>query len=207
MRIDHVLLASRDIDAAGAPLLREYGLASVPGGSHPDWGTGNRIVPLGDQYLEIIGVTDVDRAAANPLGRWINASTEVGDALVGLMVEPDDFDAVCARLSLTPTPGQRALPDGTSVSWRLAGMAEAMTRSVPCFICWDSRRGRLGGTAPEGGIGAAGISWLELGGDPEAIRAWLGADVAGLRLVGGEPGVRRMAITTDDGELILTERP
>lgn len=207
VRIDHVLLACRDIEATGVRLLRDYGLASVPGGTHPDWGTGNRIVPLGEQYLELIGITDHDRAATNPFGRWIAAQTRDGDALAGLMVEPDDFDAVCARLQLTPTPGQRALPDGTSLTWRLAGVAEAITRSLPCFISWGSPGKRLTDRVPEGGIDATGIAWVELGGEPEEIRAWLGGEASGLRLVGRKPGVRRMAITSADGELILDAHP
>ena len=208
MLVDHVLLATRDIDAAARHLLREYGLASVPGGAHAEWGTGNRIVPVGDQYIEIIGITDAAVAARSPLGRWITAHTADGDVLAGVMVEPADFDGVCARLGLTPTPGKRDLPDGTSVTWRLAGMAEAMTNTLPCFIAWDSRQGRLGAAAPEGGVRATGIAWLEFGGDADAVNAWLGdEDAPGLRRVGGDPGIRAVAIDTADGEVVLPEHP
>jgi hypothetical protein len=204
VRIDHVLLATADIAATADRLLAQYGLASVPGGAHPQWGTANRIVALGGPYLEIIGVTDPAVAEANPLGRWIRGQTAAGDVLAAVMVEPDDFTGVCARLSLTPTPGQRARPDGSTASWQLAGMAEALTRAVPCFIRWDSRDDLFDG---DGGVGATGIRELELGGDPAAIAEWLGGDVDGLRLVGGPPGIRRLAIDTRAGELVLPEHP
>lgn len=53
--IDHVVLGVQDLDVAGERLLSNHGLASVPGGRHSRWGTGNRIVPLGADHLESIG--------------------------------------------------------------------------------------------------------------------------------------------------------
>jgi len=61
--IDHVVMAVRDLDDAGDRLLRDHGLASVPGGRHARWGTANRIVPLGEDYIELIGVVDGEQAA------------------------------------------------------------------------------------------------------------------------------------------------
>jgi hypothetical protein len=201
MRIDHVLLATSDIEAAAERLRSEHGLISLDGGSHPHWGTANRVVPLGGPYLEIIGVADAAVAAGNPLGRWLGAAAANGDQLAGVMVEPDDFDAVCDRLSLVPTPGARTRPDGTSLSWRLAGMAEAMTRRLPCFIAWDHRDEAFDG---DGGVGATGIADVELGGDDAEIDAWLGGEhVAGLRRVGGAAGIRRMTISAAAGDIVL----
>jgi hypothetical protein len=45
LELDHVLLAVRDLQAAGSILEDRYGLASIEGGRHPDWGTANRIWP------------------------------------------------------------------------------------------------------------------------------------------------------------------
>lgn len=202
MRIDHVLLAVHDIEVTAGRLLESYGLASVPGGRHPGWGTANRIVPLGGQYLEIIGAADPLRAAENPFGQWVRARSADGDMLAGLMVDPDDFDAVCARLSLTPVHGERSRPDGTSASWRLAGVAEALARTLPCFISWDSRDDTFGDD-----LGASGIVELELGGDADEVSAWLGGQVDGLRLVGGRPGIRSLTIATGSGNVVLAEHP
>lgn len=207
VRIDHVLLASGDIEESADRLLSRYGLQSVRGGEHPQWGTGNRIVPLGGQYLEIIGVRDPARAAGTDLGRWVAASSSEGDALAGFMVEPDDFDATCARLSLAQTPGERTLPDGTSLCWRLAGVTEALPHGLPCFIAWDSRTGGLSGLAHDSAPADPGIAWLEVGGHPAAVREWLGDDIDALQLVGGAPGIRRLAVRTASQTVILDERP
>jgi hypothetical protein len=71
VELDHVLLAVTDLAAAGRELQARYGLASVEGGRHPDWGTANRIVPLGDSYLELIAVVDQAATADCLAGRCV----------------------------------------------------------------------------------------------------------------------------------------
>ena len=39
MRIDHVIIGARDIEAVADRLWERHGLASLPGGRHPGWGT------------------------------------------------------------------------------------------------------------------------------------------------------------------------
>jgi hypothetical protein len=50
-----------------------------------------------------------------------------------------------------------------------------------------------------------GITWLEVGGDEQVMRDWLGdeADQLPLRYVGGEPGLRAIGIDFEDGEIEL----
>jgi hypothetical protein len=48
-----------------------------------------------------------------------------------------------------------------------------------------------------------GLSWVEVGGDAERLRDWLGGEELPIRVVDGVPGVRRVAITTSDGELVI----
>jgi hypothetical protein len=84
MQLDHVLLAVTDLAAAGRELQARYGLASVKGGRHPDWGTANRIVPLGDSYLELIAVVDQAAAADSSFGRWVaSRASRLGRPLAG----------------------------------------------------------------------------------------------------------------------------
>jgi hypothetical protein len=49
MELDHVLIGVTDLAAAARELEARCGLVSVEGGSHPHWGTANRIVPLGNE--------------------------------------------------------------------------------------------------------------------------------------------------------------
>src|SRR5215213_9383959 len=58
LAIDHIVVPVSDLDRAAAEVEARYGLASVEGGRHPAWGTANRIVPLGDAYVELVAVAD-----------------------------------------------------------------------------------------------------------------------------------------------------
>ena len=42
LRIDHVLLAVENLDNAAGVLADRYGLTSIEGGTHSEWGTANR---------------------------------------------------------------------------------------------------------------------------------------------------------------------
>lgn len=100
MRIDHLVVAVRDLDEAARRYREELGLDSAPGGRHPGWGTGNRIVPLGDDYVELIALIDADEAAGHPSGRAVLAAAEGGDRLFATCVATDDIEGVASRLGL-----------------------------------------------------------------------------------------------------------
>lgn len=93
MRIDHVIVAATDLDAAAARLEREHGLRAAGGGRHEGLGTHNRIVSLGAGYLEILAVADAGEAARSRLGRALAAS--IARAAEGLMGWAVAVDASC----------------------------------------------------------------------------------------------------------------
>ncbi|QIG43223.1 VOC family protein [Nocardioides anomalus] len=200
MRLDHLILACADVDAAAARLLAEHGLGSVVGGEHPAWGTRNRIIPAGSAYVELMGVGDRAVAETTPLGRRVLEASADGDAWLGLAVEPDDLEATAARLGLPVSTGSRTRPDGSTLSWRSAGMEEMAARQVPFFLAWDGVRGA--DVHPDEG-GPAEVVEVELGGDSDELGAWLGGDVPGLTLVGGARGVRRVELRAPRGTFEL----
>ena len=68
-----------DLAAAGRELEARHGLASIEGGRHAGYGTANRIVPLGESYLELVTVADEAKAARSPFGSWVARSrSQVG---------------------------------------------------------------------------------------------------------------------------------
>lgn len=204
LAIDHVILCTRDLDAAARELFETHGLASIPGGRHQGHGTGNRIVPLGEGYVELIGVVEADEAAASPMGRWVRDAVARGDRLLALCLRSGDIDALGARLGLEPFPMSRARPSGAVLSWRLAGLDRAMgPERLPFFIAWDDPAGHAGHEAAGHRVAPSGIAWVELGGDPAHIRDWLGPHELALRLVGGPPGPRVVGIRTAAGEIVL----
>jgi len=204
MNIDHVILVTRNVDASADRVLDATGLDSLAGGDHEDWGTTNRLVPVGQQYVEILGINDLAVAEGHPIGRWVAAESAEADQLVAVALATDDLDEVCARLGLTPIPGARSGSDGADLSWRLAGVEAAISRGLPFFIEWTPPlTGGLPAAATENG---ATFERLDLGGDVAALTEWLGQDVPGLNLVGGEPGIREVVISTTTGPVHLNER-
>ena len=113
--IDHVIYAVDDLDAAGAALFDREGLASVPGGRHEGWGTANRIVPLGESYLELIAVVDVEEAEQSEFGRAVRRALTEDQPLVGWVVATDDIDAVAGRLDLEVEEKSREAADGSTL--------------------------------------------------------------------------------------------
>ena len=205
MRIDHVVLAVRDLDEAADRLAREHGLATMPGGSHPGWGTANRIAPLGADYVELLAVVDPEVARGTTLGRMLLERSANGDEWFAVCLADDDIDATASRLGLTVEDGSRERPDGTVVRWRGAGIEDPRrTPGFPFFIAWDVAPGQHPAAASlEQPCGATGIAWVEIAADPVAFDAWTGDAGVPVRLIAGEPRVSRVAVATPDGELVL----
>jgi catechol 2,3-dioxygenase-like lactoylglutathione lyase family enzyme len=202
-RIDHVVYAVRDLDAAARRYRDEYGLSSIPGGRHPRWGTANRIVPLGATYLELLAVEDP--SVAPDIARPLLEATEESDRWYSICVADDDLEATAARLGLEVRPGARTRPDGAEVRWRGAGFDDPNRPPwLPFFITWDVPDELLPGRAPAPPhpSGAVGIEAVEVGGDPAVLRAWLGDVALPIAVVGDEPGVRAVRLATDRGGVV-----
>ena len=95
MELDHVLIPLVDLSRAVTEFEGRYGLVSVEGGRHEDWGTANRIIPLGDSYLELVAVVDPAEASQSAFGRWV-ANAQAGRPL-GWAVRTDDLGAAARR--------------------------------------------------------------------------------------------------------------
>jgi Glyoxalase-like domain len=203
--IDHVIYAVDDLEAAGASLFEREGLASVPGGRHQGWGTANRVVPLGESYLELVAVVDADEAEGSDFGRGVLSGVTEDRPLVGWVVATDDIDAVAKRLDLDVERRSRERADGSTLSWKLAGMSRAMeTGAYPFFIEWDGpAEGRPGAAKAEHEAEPRGIAWVEVTGEAEDLREWLGDADLPVRITEGEPAMVRAAIETAGGEIVF----
>jgi hypothetical protein len=174
LELDHVLIAVPDLDDAAGLMHERFGLASVEGGRHHEWGTANRIVPVRDAYLELIAVVDRERALANPFGRWV--ATAPGGSLqpLGWAVRTASIDEVAERLGLTVRSGSRTRADGRILEWRTAGVERAASEpALPFFIEWAP------GTPHPSEVMAThssvvAVLALELGGDEARLSTWLG---------------------------------
>jgi hypothetical protein len=199
--IDHAVLAVRDLDEAGERFRQTHGLASVPGGEHPRWGTANRIIPLGEDYLELIAVVDPDVARTTVFGLDLLSLTADGDRWAELCVADTDVEATAARLGLHVEAGLRTTPDGREIRWHGAGLEEDVRQPfMPFFISWDVPDGLMPGRMEaHHDVAAAGIARVEVAGDAAALEAWLdGADLP-IDVVDGTPGINAVTLSLSDG--------
>jgi Glyoxalase-like domain len=207
VELDHVLLAVTDLAAAGRELQARYGLASVEGGRHPDWGTANRILPLGDSYLELIAVVDQAAAAGSSLGRWVASRASRLGRPLGWAVRTSELDAIARRLGLTVHSGARVAPSGEVLRWRSAGMDQAAAEpSLPFFIEWAAGVRLPGATTVTHPAAPAGIAKLHLEGDPDRVAAWLGNHVLPIVVRPGRPAVTAIVLATARDEIVLDAR-
>ncbi|HLA16944.1 MAG TPA: VOC family protein [Candidatus Limnocylindrales bacterium] len=142
-RIDHLVIAVTDPDAAADELESAVGLRSTGGGRHEHLGTFNRLVWLGDTYVELAGVWDVELAKASMIGPPTLATLRIGGGLATYAVGTDDLvsDLADAR-SLGanwagPSSGERMRPDGRVVRWRQAAPPHLSVDDPPFMIEHD----------------------------------------------------------------------
>jgi hypothetical protein len=79
--IDHLVIPVADPDDAAAQLDAGLGLEASGGGRHEALGTFNRLVWLGDTYLELIGVFDRALAERSWLGPPVLRTLDEGGGL------------------------------------------------------------------------------------------------------------------------------
>jgi Glyoxalase-like domain len=152
---------------------------------------------------------DVDpsrvRAAAVVHGQVDDHAVRAHQHLVGWVVAADALDAISRRLGLEVSRGARTWPDGTRLSWRLARVARALTTgALPIFIEWGGSADLHPGKAEaDHRLVPSGIAWIEVAGNEQALRSWLGDFDFELRFVDGAPGLSAVAIGTGTREIVL----
>lgn len=198
IELDHVVVAVPDLPAA-ARLAEGLGLTTVEGGRHAGWGTANRIVPLGETYLELVAVVDSEEAATSAFGRWV--ATAAGAQPIGWVVRTDRIDQVADRLGLPVSEGTRRDREGRSMHWRVAGVERAMTEpSLPFFVEWGEGTPHPGRA---GAISGGSITEVRVRGDRALLTHWLGGADLPVSLETGEPRVEAVVVSTPVGEVVL----
>jgi hypothetical protein len=208
--IDHLVIAVPDPDVAVAQLGEALHIEPGGGGRHDRLGTFNRLLWLGNTFIELIGVFDHQLA----IDSWIGAPTvralDLGGGLATWAVATDDIEAAVrsrrdapAAVS-EPRSGERRRPDGRVVRWWLATPPELGPTEPPFLIEHDANaaewtpsdrasRAEMPGRlevlelpVPDAAAVASrfsrvlGIEW-ERGSSSTSLEAWIGDHVVRLR--------------------------
>jgi len=199
-----VFVAVTDLAAPAQEIEARHGLSSMQGGRHAGWGTANRIVPLGETYLELIAVVDPAEAADSAFGSWVAAGATPAGRPLGWAVRTDDLDEVAGRLGLAVEAKSRKDASGQTLRWRMAGIEEAAAEpSLPIYVEWGEGMpfpGRAPVTHPAGGVE---IASLELEGDRKRLADWLGSDRLSITVREGAPAVAGVILSGASGEFPL----
>jgi Glyoxalase-like domain len=202
MRIDHVVYGVSNLPDAAKRFADDYGLEAIGGGEHPEFGTRNEIIPVGDgQYLELMAVADP--SSTHPLAVSLADRVRDRDRPLALCLRPESLDSVARRLGIEVVPGERHNPGGEVLRWRLAGIAAALgPERLPFFIDWRGAEDDLDRRHAEASV-TDGIAWVEYGADAARLREWLGGEEGALRLVGEEPGPHAIALKRGGDTIVI----
>ena len=148
-RIDHVVVAVHDLDAAGA-FYQRLGFQVGARNRHP-WGTENRLIQFGNSFIELITVVpDAEAIADHAPGRFsfggfVRDYLREREGLAMLALDSDDAVADAALFSekglgsfepfFFERKGRR--PDGseTQVAFTLAFASDAQAPMAGFFVC------------------------------------------------------------------------
>lgn len=125
--LDHLIIAVGDPATAALELEDTLGLSATGGGRHDLHGTFNRLVWLGDSYIELMGVFDESIAAGSWWGSHVaRLLTSASGAAAGIALASNELGADAQRLRdqgspiSEPVDGRRMRADDREVRWSLA---------------------------------------------------------------------------------------
>lgn len=155
-RVDHLIYTVPDLDDGIREIEDLLGVRPAVGGRHPDYGTRNALLSLGESiYLEIMApdpelprprggrLFGLDALERPRLATWVLRDEAIEDTTEWAASRGLDLGPVQA--------GSRERPDGTVLSWKLTDpYADRLDGAVPFLIAWgDTPHPALG--APRGG--------------------------------------------------------
>src|SRR5436305_8112434 len=151
--LDHIIIGVNDLEQATTIFSQKLGLAASGGGIHPSGGTANRIIVIGDTYLELISVRTPVEAKQSILDRLAKGEGYLNFALSSNDIEADSKAMLSRSVSIIgPKQGQLRSADGRIRRWSRADVERPdLTQRYPFLIQHDStgeeRRFRLAGWA------------------------------------------------------------
>lgn len=178
-----------------------YGLRAVEGVRYDSTpGFGNWLVPLGSASVELLTV--VDESGGDPDSvRGFRSLVEQGDRWLGWAIHTSELEAQSERLGLTISRRSlRYVGDGRQFTWDILAFEERILEPyLPFFLRWQEQQAhnelveRLSDETGNRSV-ADGIAGLELSGDPQRLRDWVGGAEIPATIAAGEPAIEGVTI-------------
>lgn len=138
--IDHIIIGVNDLEKATQTFEQNLGLLASGGGRHPFGGTANRIIVIGDAYLELISVVEPAEAQQSMLDRLAK-----GEGYLNFVLGSDDIEADSQAMRargvsvIGPNAGALNSAEGRSRGWQRTDVERPdLTQHYPFLIQHDS---------------------------------------------------------------------
>ncbi len=187
--LDHIIIGVRDLESAARTFGHDLGLLPSGGGIHPIGGTANRIIVIGDTYLELITVYKPEEAQES-IRRRLNE----GEGYLNCVFSSNDLEADSRAIRergvalIGPVAGSLRSADGRERAWKRVDIERPdLTQHYPFIIQHDSageeRRRRLAGwsTPPAHPLGAIKVHSVTLAVESLAEASQRFAQIYGLQ--------------------------
>jgi Glyoxalase-like domain len=163
--IDHIIIGVNNLEKAAKHFSQNLGLTVSGGGIHPTGGTANRIIVIGDTYLELIAIHALAEAQQSMLDRLAIHEGYLNFVLASNDIEADSHAMTSRGIPiLGPSAGSLRTDDGRTRGWSRTHIERPdLAQQYPFVIQHDSsgeeRRFRLAGwaTPPEHPLGATQV--------------------------------------------------
>jgi hypothetical protein len=202
-QIDHIVIATADLDEGCRKFQEWAGIRPVLGGEHPGRGTRNALLSLGPGlYLEIFAPVP---------GAELGSQDSFLTGLEGLnpimwAVSTPDAEATAERLRgigfevSEPVAGSREKPDGSVLDWVVFGIKGEEAPGLPFFIQWGTGSSHPSTTSPGGcHLQSLRITTPKV---DTVYRLVKGLDLP-VELVSGEPPAMEILLETPEGPVRL----
>ena len=141
-RVDHLVYTTDELERGIAAIEALLGVRAIRGGRHPQWGTCNALLALGERsYLEIIAPDP--GLAAPPAGRPFGLDAGAGSRLAAWAANGSGLEGIRVAAAAggvglgNVQPGSRLAPGGAMLEWTLTDLRVVVAEGVvPFLIDW-----------------------------------------------------------------------
>ncbi|WP_225027854.1 VOC family protein [Xinfangfangia pollutisoli] len=136
---DHFAIAAESLADGVARVEQALGVPLAGGGAHPLMGTHNRLLGLGDLYLEVIAIDPAAPAPGRP--RWFDLDRFAGPPrITNWIARCDDLAAALAKAP--PGSGTALSLTRGDLRWQMAVPETGLLPfddAFPALICWQGK--------------------------------------------------------------------
>lgn len=199
---DHIIFAVSNLGTGIKIIKEKTGLEAVFGGVHPNLGTQNALLSLGeDVYLEIL--------APDPKGKLVDGYRFITELHEGRLIRwaahTNNIDALLKAANdngyanTGVNAGQRNTPEGKTLTWKTLMAQTVIDEVMPFFIQWGPGTPHPATTSPKG---CTLKSFTLSHPDPAAVKKTFSIFGLSADVVTGKAGMT-MRIGTPKGEVEL----